>query len=337
MDGAPVSVTTTRFPAYLVRGDDATLVSEAVKQLVHELVGDADIGLVVEDIGGDDPETVIAATVDAAQTPPFLTDHRVVVLREVGRFKTDEVSPLVAYLDAPLESSTVVLVGGGGQISQKLSGAVKKVGHIVDAGVPRQRQQREAWWADRMRSASVKLDKDAAALVAGHLGEDVGRLGALLEVLEAVHGEGAHLTEDDVSPFLGEAGGVAPWDLTDAIDAGRISDAIDLVRRMMAGGGRHPLQILATLHGHVSRLLRLDGAGLRDKREAAQALGLDAKQEWRAERLLGHVRRMGSERIADAVRLLAQADLDLKGAREIPPEAVMEILVARLARLSTTR
>ena len=327
----------SRFPAYLVRGDDPTLTAEALKDLVHELVGTGDVALMVEEIGGDDAETVMASAVDAAQTPPFLTDHRIVVVREVGRFKTDEVAPLVAYLDAPLDTSTVVLVGGGGQISQKLSAAVTKVGHVVDAGVPRAKSGRDAWWADRLRAAPVKLDKDAAALVASHLGEDVGRLGALLDLLGAVHGEGARLGEDDVAPFLGEAGGVAPWDLTDAIDAGRIGDAIDLVRRMMAGGGRHPLQILASLHGHVSRLLRLDGAGLRDKREAAVALGLDSKQEWRAERLLGHARRMGSERIAEAVRLLARADLDLKGAREIPGEVVMEILVARLARLSTTR
>jgi DNA polymerase-3 subunit delta len=325
-----------RFPAYLVRGDDAILLGDAVRDLVHELVGDGDLSLMVEDIGGDDSEATIAATVDAAQTPPFLTDHRVVVLREVGRFKTDDLTPLVTYLEAPNETTSLVLVGGGGQTSQKLTNAVKKVGHVVEAGVPRAKQAKDAWWADRLRAAPVRLDKQAAALVADHLGEDVGRLGALLELLEAVYGTGAHLSADDVAPHLGDAGAVAPWDLTDAIDAGRIGDAIDLVRRMVHGG-RHPLQITATLHGHFSRLLRLDGAGLRDKKAAAQALGLDAKQEWRAERLLGQARRLGTERVGEAITLLARADLDLKGAREIPDDVVMEILVARLARLSPKR
>ena len=325
-----------RLPAYLVRGDDPILLSDAVRDLVHELVGDGDVGLVVEDVGGDDGESTIAAAVDAAQTPPFLTDFRIVVLRDVGRFTTEAVGPLTAYLEAPSEWTSLVLVGGGGQTSQKLTNAVKKVGRVVEAGVPRAKQARDAWWADRLRAAPVTLDRQAADLVAAHLGEDVGRLGALLELLEAVHGTAARLTADDVAPHLGDAGAVAPWDLTDAIDGGRIGDAIALVRRMV-NGGRHPLAIMATLHGHFARLLRLDGGGFRDKKAAAQALGLDAKQEWRADRLLGQARRLGHDRVAEASTLLARADLDLKGTREIPPDAVMEILVARLARLSPRR
>ena len=51
------------------------------------------------------------------------------------RFKTDEVAPVVDYLADPLPTTSLVLVGGGGQISKRLSDAVKKVGHLVDAGM----------------------------------------------------------------------------------------------------------------------------------------------------------------------------------------------------------
>jgi hypothetical protein len=34
---------------------------------------------------------------------------------------------------------------------------------------------------------------------------------------------------------------------------------------------------------------------------------------------------------------MAQADMDLRGERELPDEAVLEVLVARLCRLSATR
>jgi DNA polymerase III subunit delta len=36
------------------------------------------------------------------------------------------------------------------------------------------------------------------------------------------------------------------------------------------------------------------------------------------------------------VRLLSEADVDLKGAKAWPDELVLEVLVARLARLSRT-
>ena len=45
-------------------------------------------------------------------------------------------------------------------------------------------------------------------------------------------------------------------------------------------------------------------------------------------------RALGTDGIREAFDALGRADLDLKGARGIPPDAVMEVLVVRLARLS---
>ena len=53
-----------------------------------------------------------------------------------------------------------------------------------------------------------------------------------------------------------------------------------------------------------------------------------------ARKILGQTRRLGSERVARAIRLLAGADLALRGTVDWPDELVMEVLVARLAALS---
>ena len=52
-----------------------------------------------------------------------------------------------------------------------------------------------------------------------------------------------------------------PWELTDAIDRGDTETALVTLRRMLRAGDRHPLQLMATLHNHYLRMLRLDGAG----------------------------------------------------------------------------
>ncbi|MEY2522590.1 MAG: polymerase subunit delta, partial [Ilumatobacteraceae bacterium] len=61
----------------------------------------------------DDEEYEVRSVVDAAQTPPFLTESRVVVARGIGRFGAVDVVPLVAYLADPLPSTELVLVAGG--------------------------------------------------------------------------------------------------------------------------------------------------------------------------------------------------------------------------------
>lgn len=49
-----------------------------------------------------------------------------------------------------------------------------------------------------------------------------------------------------------------------------------------------------------------------------------------AKKALNSARRWGSAGIADGIQLVAQAELDLKGASAWPAEAVLEVLVARL-------
>ncbi|MEM9040294.1 MAG: hypothetical protein AAGD33_10410, partial [Actinomycetota bacterium] len=73
---------------HLLTGDDESLLRTAVQELVTQLVGDGDRSMIVDEFEGDEYE--MRFVVDAAQTPPFLTDKRVVVARDVSRFNADD-------------------------------------------------------------------------------------------------------------------------------------------------------------------------------------------------------------------------------------------------------
>jgi DNA polymerase III subunit delta len=311
--------------AWLVRGDDPSLVGEEVRRLVAELSGGDPMA--VEEVTGDDATP--AAIADACSTPPFLAARRVVVAREVGRFLTDELGPVLAWLADPLPGTALVLTGGGGQVSAKLVNAVRRVGKVVDAGAGTGKA-RDQWLAARLRAAPVRLDPRAAATLGHHLGEDVGRLTTLLDGLAAAYGEGARIGEAELEPFLGEAGAVAPWALTDAIDKGDTATALAQLHRMLAAGDRHPLAIMASLHRHYAAMLRLDGAGVADEQSAAALLGT---APFPARKALTQSRRLGPAGVARAIGLLAAADLDLRGLTGAPDVVVLEVLVARLSRL----
>jgi DNA polymerase-3 subunit delta len=91
---------------------------------------------------------------------------------------------------------------------------------------------------------------------------------------------------------------------------------------------------MATLHNHYVRLLKLDGAEANTEQAVADALGI--KTGFPARKAMDQYRRLGSGGVARAIELLAQADLDLRGQRDLPEELVMEVLIARLSRLSPT-
>lgn len=322
---------------YLVRGDDEVILRDAARRLVHRLVGDGDAGLAVDEIArnrlqaSEASEPTVAPLVDAAQTPPFLTDRRVVVGRDLEVFtRAEQLAPLVAYLEDPLPTTSLVLVWGQGRTPKSLTDAVVRTGELVDTSPGR---KLAGWVDEQLDAAGLKVDRTGTERLVDWVGDDPQRLVGLVGTLVGAFGEGARLGVAEVEPFLGEGGGVPPWELTDAVDRGDIPTALAKLRRMLAGGGRHPLVVMATLHGHYARMLQLDGAPVAGERDAAQLLGLKGST-FPARKALRQTRRLGHDRVVHALTLLAQADLDLRGGKAWPEHLVLEVLVARLARLS---
>lgn len=319
-------------PVWLVKGEDPAVVAQAAHRLVNELVGDGDVSLSVEEFGGPAADALdVGAVVDACTTPPFLVERRVVVVRDAGHLTAGDAARLVDYLADPLPTTVLVLVSGGGTVPAALSKVAGRKGKVLDASVGTGRA-RSQWMAEQVRHGPVRLDGAAVAALSDHLGEDVGRLAGLLDALAAAYGPGASVTVEDLGPFLGEAGSIAPWELTDAVDAGDIAAALGALHRMLSGGGAHPLVVLAILHRHYRQLLRLDGSGATSPEEAAELLGL--RSSFPARKALAQSRRLGSARIGRAVTLLAGADLAVRGTSGLPEEVVLEVLVARLSRLA---
>lgn len=333
---------------HLVKGADPVLRSDTTERLVTELLAGGDRSLAVEELaipgramsdgeeGGTEART---ATVDsvlhAALTVPFMAERRIVVVREVGNLTKDEAAPLVAYIEDPTPSTELVLVAGGGTVVKSLDEAVKRVGTVH---APASEKAVDVL-ASELGAAGLHLQPDAANAILAHVGDDAGLLPSMVETLGAAFGAGADLSLDDVLGYLGSEGRVPTWDLTNALEKGDIPGSLEVLRRLLRVTSptqpkpMHPLQVLAMLHGHYRRLLRLDDASITSNEEAAAALGGRTKPASAGFRLR-QARALGTDGLRQAFDHLARADVDLKGGRAIPPEVVLEILVARLAQIT---
>jgi DNA polymerase III subunit delta len=337
---------------YLVKGSDPSLRERVVDDLVRELLGSDDRSLALEEITvpgrsstGDDPDAAggaegrdaaVAALLNAAGSPPFMTEHRVVVARDVGALAAGDVDGIVRYLDDPLDTTILVFVAGGGTMPPALTKKLKEV--KAEERAPESEKTDKVLIA-AAHEAGLLLTPEAAKLVGTHLGEDAGRVAALVDVLAAASAPGARLGVDDVTPYLGEAGAVPSYLLTNAIEAGDPATALEILHRLLTVSSpqqprpMHPLQVMGLITGYYRRILRLDDPSVRSAADAVVALGGRVK-EYPARKALSQARSLGTGGIRQAFDALFQADLDLKGARGIPEQAVMEVLVVRLARLA---
>lgn len=335
-----------------VSGGDPTVLSRLVSDAVTRLVGEADASLVVSELGEEDYASAdgsvsIRPVVEAAQTPPMLSSHRVVVARRLGVIgDAGGLGPLIEYLGEPLATTRLLLVWEKGATQDRLrrapaalTDAVEAAGGVCHSAEVGRGRAGRTWLTEQLAAAPVVLDRAAAELLAGHLGEDRARVWAILDTLSGAYGPGSRLGAGDVAPFLGERGTVPPWELTDAIGKGDIAGALACLQRLSGPEAMHYMQIMAILRNHFDRLLHLDGSGARDEATAAEVLreaGLMRKggSTFVARQALAASRRLGPEGVKRAVALLAAADLDVRGRSALDPVATLEILVARLSQMN---
>ena len=327
----------------IVVGTDATMVYDALHNVVATALGDLDPSFALQDFTVKDVthagESVLSAVLEALNTPPFLVDRRVVVVRDAQGLLADETTLLLEWMQRPAPD-VVLVVALVGAKSHKL---VKAAQDVIEVNVGTGAKNRVAFVNEKMKEYRVTIDAGAAARISDQVGDDVARVDSLARLLASVYGS-APLNSGHIEPYLGDAGGVPEWDLTDALESGNAAKAITVARRMLDSKGRAGVQIIFVLQRYYLRMARLEGAPVSSAEEAAQILGMNP---FGAKKLLTMANRMGAERISDAVHLIASADVDLKGGVsfggkdldtdvDVTDLTVIEVLVARLARLSAS-
>ena len=328
--------------SHCVVGDDATMVADATRRLVEEQLGDLEASLALEDFtvrDGASTEPVVPRILDALATPALLVARRVVVVREAQLLTLDESASLLAWMSSPTTDTVLVLALVGAR-NHRL---VKAADEVHDVRVGGRQPDRIAYVESVFAHHHVRVERAILVRVAETLGDDVARADSLARSLASIFSD-ATVSWADLAPYLGEAGDVPEWDLTDAVDGGDAARAIGVARRMLGSRARSGLQIVAILQRWVVRLAKLEGSDVSSEDQAAELLGVS---RYPAAKLWRTAQRLGPMRVAEALALVARADLDLKGAvtygspegSEVDPTelTVVEVLVARLARLSASR
>ena len=333
----------------LLWGRDPTAVSHLVSEVQGELLGRQDANLAVTrlsaaEYAAEGAAASIFGVVEACMTPPMFTPYRVIVARELGIFKSTDLEPLLSYLQNPMPTTKLLLVwekpvgqSGSERVPAALYEAVESAGGMLMGADAAHGNAGKTWLREQCKRARVRLDPAAYELLVERLGEDRTRIWGILDALQGAYGEASRLGAEDVAPYIGEFGSVPPWGLTDAISRGDFSSSQDQLGRLLRSGGRHPLQIMASLHIYFERILRLDGTDVRTAKEAAVLLRQSGALPKSGSTYPAPIALQSSRKVGPKIRrvyeLLAAADLDLRGRTGMHSKTVLEVLVARLVQL----
>jgi DNA polymerase-3 subunit delta len=273
--------------------------------------------------------------VNAGAALSLFGGRRLVLVRGVGDLPAKTADRLRDALAAarragpgwPAEGTTVLLVAAGAD--RRAPGLrILPEADQVEVRPPAGRAV-VGWVRERARSASLDLPPDAAQALVDLVGEDLSRLAAEIEKAAIYAGGDRRVSEEVVRALAGETRTRQYWELTQALEEARRSDALRIVSQLLASGDG-PLILLAWLAGYLRDLWRvLPAAAGGDVREAGKAL-LRRRPDWAVERLCARARAVGIRGLARGTERCFEVEQALKTGTG-SPRAHLTCLVAELA------
>jgi DNA polymerase-3 subunit delta len=310
---APVASTTAPKAAdvlgrvTLVTGKEEFL-SERTVQAVRAAVRAFDAEAEVSDALAAD---LTLATLGELSAPSLFSTVRCVVVRALEQLPEESVAGLVDYASAPVDDVALVLVHGGGP---KGSGTLTKLRKLPTVTEVKSEELKPSKFPGfvtaEVRRHGSRLDPDAAAVLVQAIGQDLRGLAAAAHQL-ATDFPGQAIAESQVKQYFGGRAEVKSFAIADAAFLGRRTLALEELRWAI-DGGTAPVLITSAFAAGARSLARMQGAprGLRDA-DLAREIGVNP---WKLRSLREQSRGWSEAGLARAIRAVAQADADIKGA-----------------------
>jgi len=233
-------------PLYFVVGEEAPLRDDAVAAIRAAVLGpdDANVGAFNSDVVYGD-ETEAAEILTLCGNLPMFATRRLVVVKEVGALGVREAERLLPYLEAPVETTCLVLTGGKVDGRVKFFQALKQAAVSVDCA-PLDARALPAWVQDRAGALGLRLDEAARGLLIEASGGDLGVLCREMEKLAAYVAPNTRVTPADVEAVQGADTGGSVHDLIDALQR---RDRVGSLRSLgkVLDAGEPPLRVLGFL------------------------------------------------------------------------------------------
>jgi len=320
-------------PVYLLYGNDARSIEEAIKELEGAVTGGAPDEFNTDYFHGREnpPDTVL----QAAGTLPMMADRRLVVVKHVEEWKGQDREALKEYFADPNPKTVMVLAAFG--LAVRGSGASKEDRDLVAAAAkagaavnfPRPTAGRlPAVVREMAKNAGKKIDRDAVDLLIELAGDDL--LGIEQEIAKAVlyKDEGDTLTREDVLEAVADVKEANVFEFTDAIGSRDAEGALRAFRRMR-DQGQEPLRIFGMLLRHFRILWKV--RDLMEEGEPPGAISRKVKvNEWVIKKsYLPQAEKFDKADMGRITRAFAELDAKIKSARA-NPDVLFEAAVIKL-------
>jgi DNA polymerase-3 subunit delta len=309
---------------HLVLGDEELLVERAVSSVLRGVRKQAG----TDDVPVDRLRAGEVSTSELAEllSPSLFADERVVVLESAAEAGKDAVA-LISDVAADLPPGTaLIVVHSGGGRAKALAEKLKSLGAQV---YPCARITKFGDRADfvrrEFRALKVKVSDDTVTALIDAVGSDIRDLASVCSQLVA--DTDGTVDAAAVRRYHSGKAEVKGFDIADKAVVGDVAGAAEALRWAMLSGEPHVVlaDALAEAVHTIARVAPLSG----DHYRLAAELGMPP---WRVQKAQKQARRWSRASVAEAMRLVAALNADVKGAAA-DADYALESAVRKVAEL----
>ncbi len=183
-----------------------------------------------------------------AQTLPFLSDRRVILVRNAERYNTESgAGVMLDYLAAPNETTILLLIANKIDKRTKFFKACQKTGQVIESPALSHGEVVQ-WVSGEVRERGLTIERDAVRALVDRAGTRLSDVqNALTNAIDFIGEDATSITADDVNTACADVAEEEVWALTDAIAASRPGDAL-VAFRQLSDLGKHPDELIGTIN-----------------------------------------------------------------------------------------
>lgn len=312
---------------YLLLGDEDFLKEEEIARIKDKYLKKETFHLNYNVFYAKDKELDIKVVLDTLNTLPFLSEKRVILIRDVDELNQFQKELLISYLESPQRFSCLILDSKVSKIQNGFLLEVSKHSKVIYCRSLRD-EELDSWIFKRARSFGKRLTTEAISVIKDNLSSNLMVISRLLENLNLYTGSRQQITKEDVERLAGRGVGNTTFELVDAIGSKDKSLAFQILSNLLKERKKET-EILGFIAWHLKRMEKFKHLiNFRDRYAICKELNLNYRN---FEKLSQQAKNFTTKQIRNLYNRLLDIDVAIKTGGTSSPSFLLEKLIVELS------
>ncbi len=305
-------------PVYLLHGDEAYFIDEAVKLFETKVLTEAEKSFNFSVLYGKD--STAQQIIDTCMRYPLMASHQMVILKEAQDLK--DLDALSSYLKNPVASTIFVIAHKHKKIDMRkaIGKLIKEKAYVFESKKIYDNKITD-WISSYLASKKIELTPNAATMLAEHLGTNLSKVVNELDKLALLVGVGETVSDKLIQEHIGISKDFTNHNLQTAIVKGDLKKAFQISEYFAADQKRNPLIVtIGSLSFFFLKLYASFSYSKMNDFDMAKKMGFSPKNQYAAKYRVENYRlgqkRFGRLKTQNVLEVLETYDLKSKGVKQ---------------------